>query len=354
MEYICNICIKQYSSYQSLWIHNKKYHNKTPQKSSSDPQKSSQNTCNYSLTQLPNEDKNNKLTCGYCKKIFSRIDNLKRHQIKCDKNKFEKYDQELEFLKNKVYELENKKSNTKLTTNIKVNGQFINGNNKMDVGSKIIINKTGTENMDLLNYNEVSTIFDNEISSVIKLIELVNFSENKPENHSFCSTALESPYLSFYNTDTNSVNKERKRHFFEEVICKSIQNHEILYKKFKLKFNLDKRKKIEDNIENLKMIKANSFNSKIMGEFIRKLNLISYNNRDLIQDTWTGSNDKKYDNDSDEEFMAILLDDPETQKIIDANKNTNKDIDSDSDSEARPQLVFASNKTKSKNNDIDL
>ena len=26
MEYKCNICNKQYSSYQSLWIHNKKYH----------------------------------------------------------------------------------------------------------------------------------------------------------------------------------------------------------------------------------------------------------------------------------------------------------------------------------------
>lgn len=56
--------------------------------------------------------------------------------------------------------------------------------------------------MDLLTYNE--------ISCVIKLIELVNFSDNKPQNHSFCSIALESPYLSFYNTDTNSVNKERK------------------------------------------------------------------------------------------------------------------------------------------------
>ncbi len=26
MEYRCNICNKDYSSYQSLWIHNKKYH----------------------------------------------------------------------------------------------------------------------------------------------------------------------------------------------------------------------------------------------------------------------------------------------------------------------------------------
>lgn len=27
MHYRCNICNKDYSSYQSLWIHNKKFHN---------------------------------------------------------------------------------------------------------------------------------------------------------------------------------------------------------------------------------------------------------------------------------------------------------------------------------------
>jgi hypothetical protein len=350
MDYICKLCNKNYKSYQSLWNHNKKFHQITndniPQISSTHPQKSSNLPPNHSIE--ISDEKNKKLTCQICQKVFSRSDNLKRHQLKCDKNKFEKYDQELEILKNKVKTLENK---TKSTTNIKVNGNLFNGN-KMDVGPKIIINKTGSENMDLLNYEEVSTIFDNEISSVIKLIELVNFSEAKPENHSFCSTALESPYLSFYNTDTNSVNKERKKYFFEEVICKSIQNHQILYSKFKNKFNSVKRKKIEDNITSLKKMKENSFNSKIMGEMIRNLNLLSYNKRDLIQETWTG---KKYDNESDEEFMSMLLDDPQTQKILEENKNKEKnDVSSDesdsntSDSEERPTLPLKT-KTKSKN-----
>lgn len=39
-------------------------------------------------------------------------------------------------------------------------------------------------------------------------------------------------------------------------------------------------------IYNLKAIKDNSFNSKIMEKLIRKLNLIYYYNRKLIQDTW--------------------------------------------------------------------
>jgi hypothetical protein len=352
MEFKCKICNKIYKSYQSLWNHNHKYHdNETPQNSSSITQKTSIYSQNSSSIQSQLKDENNKLSCICCKKVFSRIDNLKRHQIKCNKNKFEKYDQELEILKNEIKQIKENKNNKKSTTNIRVNGNIIGTNH--DSGPKIIINKTGSENIDHITYNEVSTIFDNEISSVVKLIELINFNECKPENHSFCSTALESPYLSFYNTDTNTVNKERKRYFFEEVICKSIQNHEILYGKFKNKFNSIKRKQIEDNIYNLKKIKENSFNSKIIGEMIRNLNLLSYNNRDLVQDTWTG---RKYEHESDEEFMEMLLDDPETQKILKAEAVTKANkykTDSDSsDSDDRPKLFFICDKKKNKEFDL--
>jgi hypothetical protein len=224
-------------------------------------------------------------------------------------------------LKNELEHLKNQKT-VKTTNNIN-NGSIINCN------PKITIYKTGTENIDNITYNEISIIFDNEISSVIKLIELINFNNKKPENHSFCSSSLESPYMSHYNTETKTVNKDRKKYFFEDVICKSIQLHEILYTKYKKNFNSKKRRKIEDNILNLKAIRDNSFSNKIMGELIRKLNLISYNNRDLIQNTWKG---KTYDNDSDEEFMKVLLDDPETQKIINSNKLKNNNLTSKSDS----------------------
>jgi hypothetical protein len=352
MEFKCKICNKIYKSYQSLWNHNHKYHD--------NQYNHNDNLDNHSDNQSDNLNNHIKLKqyhCGKCNKEFSQFQNRWRHEKNCkeiSKNEIinnQNLKQEIIELKNKVQKLE--KNNKKSTTNIRVNGTLINGNNH-DSGPKIIINKTGSENIDQITYNEVSTIFDNEISSVVKLIELINFNENKPENHSFCSTALESPYLSFYNTDTNTVNKERKRYFFEEVICKSIQNHEILYGKFKNKFNSIKRKQIEDNIYNLKKIRENSFNSKIIGEMIRNLNLLSYNNRDLVQDTWIG---KKYEHESDEEFMEMLLDDPETQKILKAEaaaKANKYKTDSDSsDSDDRPKLFFISDKIK-KNKQIDL
>ena len=330
MEYICKTCNKNYASYQSLWIHNKKYHTTENHKQ---PQPI------HKITQLTT----NNLLCKYCNKIYSRTDSLNRHYNSCKVKKQHditiKNNSDLEEKIKKIIQLENKTNNkTKINKINNGNSNKVNGNM---INTNITINKTGAENINLLNYEDVSIIFDNEISSVIKLIELVNFSENTPENHSFCSTNLDSPYLSFYNTDTNSINKERKRYFFEEVICKSIQNHEILYSSFKNKFNFVKQKQIEDNINSLKKIKENSFSSKIMGEMIRKLNLISYNNRDLIQTTWTSSKNRKYDYESDEEFMTMLLDDPETQKVIaeENNKKLNRQIinkiipDRDSDSD---------------------
>jgi thymidine kinase len=59
MEYECKICIKKYSSYQSIWIHNKKFHSKVVIQ------------CNTIIT-----DKNTKvilyeIKCNFCNRIFN-------------------------------------------------------------------------------------------------------------------------------------------------------------------------------------------------------------------------------------------------------------------------------------------
>jgi len=126
------------------------------------------------------EDETNKNNiCKFCKKELYNRQSRWRHELKCEiKNSQENIKSELVEIKNELKQLKENKKNNKITNNIKVTGTLINGNNN-DSGPKIIINKTGTENIDQISYNEVSTIFDNEISSVIKLIELVNFNEYK-------------------------------------------------------------------------------------------------------------------------------------------------------------------------------
>ena len=77
MDYHCNICNKKYKSYQSIWNHNRKYHNMiNPQNSSNHPQNSS------FILQTSSDKQIKKLTCDFCEKIFSRTDNIKRHKLK--------------------------------------------------------------------------------------------------------------------------------------------------------------------------------------------------------------------------------------------------------------------------------
>ena len=66
MEYKCKTCNRQYSSYQSLWIHTKKFHSIKHNKSSK-----------ISSIQNVSDTQNKKHVCKDCSRGFSRIDNLK-------------------------------------------------------------------------------------------------------------------------------------------------------------------------------------------------------------------------------------------------------------------------------------
>ena len=72
-SYNCKLCNKEYSSYKTLWSHNKKFHKDTtthlPQNTTILPQ---------NTTIIPSGTNNN-LICLYCNKNLSRLDSLKRH-----------------------------------------------------------------------------------------------------------------------------------------------------------------------------------------------------------------------------------------------------------------------------------
>jgi hypothetical protein len=152
-----------------------------------------------------------------------------------------------------------------------------------------------------------------------------------PSNHSFCTTSLESKYLSTYNTDTNKVDKDRKKYFFDKLLNISIEKMEKLSTLNKTKFNNKKQKQIQDNIMNLKSLRNYDFNNKLIKEISNKMNLISYNKRDVVQKTWN-----KNDSDSEDDFQKDL-DKPPTEEesedtpIIKKNNIMLKKLPSDSE-----------------------
>lgn len=298
-QYKCEHCNRSYNDKSGLWYHNQKHH------------------------QIPNEiipqNNINIISCKYCSKKLSRYDSLKRHESKCKRKEQEiKQQNEINKLKEDINEL---KKDLQLTKNTKIiNNTIINGNNNTNTNlnvPNITINKPGTEDLNRLSFEEVNFVLNNELYGVMNLIDLLNFNENNPEDHSINNTAFESAYLSIFNSDTKTIDKERKRYFFESIICKNIQNHEFLFNKYKVRLDKDKISKIEETIAVLKKIKDESFSSKIMLEMIRNLNILSYNKREIVQKTWSGKNNEDI---ADKKFMELILSDPESQRIIAAEK----------------------------------
>jgi hypothetical protein len=324
MEYTCSICKKEYSSYQSLWIHNKKFHltdNKPVDKSNKPYDKSN------------DKPDSKKYQCSKCNTIFVHYQSRWKHEKKCTSDNTKEKKDEIIELKNKLEQLEKKVTKKVINNN---SGTIYNGN---VINNNITINKVGSENLSLLNDNEISMIFNKEIESITTFIELLNFNSRLPENHNYCTTSLESKFLSVYNKDTNTIEKDRKKYFFDKLLNSSVDRIQLLYNTNKNKFPKIKQKQIEANIKNLKSFKDYDFNNKILKEMINKMNLVTYNKKSIVQKTW------HEDSDSEDDFQKDLNKDEtkaEFYKKIEmkeklALENQSSDEDSDSDISIQPK-----------------
>ena len=287
MQNRCDICNKDYSSYQSLWNHNKRIHN------------TNNTDCLHDVNNcLPIVDnKLIKYTCKICNKTYDNRNSKYRHQKKCiidNKNNIKELEMKL------TTEIDKLKTEMKIVKH-RTNKKVINNtNNGTIINNNVVINKIGTEDLLDFNDNEITQIFNKELEGIITFIELLNFNERLPHNHNYCTTSLESKYLSTYNKETNMIEKDRKKYFFDKLLSTSIDRIEILYTSNKKQFNKSKQKQIEENIMNLKTLKNYDFNNKILKEMINKMNLVSYNKRKLVQKTW------HEDSDSDDDFQRDL------------------------------------------------
>jgi len=165
MEYKCNVCNKIYSSYQSLWIHNKKYHQ-------------------LIIKNVIEPVKNVKsLTCEFCNKLFNSRPAKSIHKKTC-KQKVE--DNKIVLLENKIKELESKidsKSNKIITNNNNTNNNINHG--KIN-NNTFIINKIGEESISKLKFKDIKNIFREQKNCLYHAIKYVNFNEKIPENHAVC------------------------------------------------------------------------------------------------------------------------------------------------------------------------
>jgi hypothetical protein len=261
-KYICNICEKFYASSASIWFHNKKFHTEIINKNKENENKKKEN-----------ENKKTKdFPCKYCNKLFS----FKQSRSDHEKNYCKMKNSEIQKLREEIQIL--KKQNKKTINNI--NNGTINNKN-------IIINQFGNESISLLSQEDIKKLATSNFNALVDIVKLLNFNENYPENHNFCTTSLEGDYVNVLNPENNQIEKINKMDFYNNVLSKSLDKVNQLvvllefdedYKKLKPKF----LSSLENIIKDPSLfLKAN--NKKI---YNKNINQISYNNKELVLNTW--------------------------------------------------------------------
>jgi hypothetical protein len=255
MTYNCDLCKTTYKSYQSLWNHNNKFHK-------------------HNEIQLVDNNKqveDKKYSCTKCKKSFKHFQSRWRHEKSCEVNEINIIDT-INEMKTKISQLETKPSIVNYNTTH-------NTNNTQNI---IIASPPGLETIENINSQQKKFIMNKGLSSLLYLIETTNFDKNAPQNHSYCVTALNDKHASMIDTKTNSIVKTEKVELFDKVLAGSLKKLEQFSND--KSFTSKERTEFIDVVERLKNILFNE--KRGIKKYYNEINLLSYNNKDLILDTW--------------------------------------------------------------------
>uniref|UniRef100_A0A6C0EEM0 C2H2-type domain-containing protein n=1 Tax=viral metagenome TaxID=1070528 RepID=A0A6C0EEM0_9ZZZZ len=190
-EFKCKKCNKKYASYQSLWIHNKKFHTnitdtKTIEIGTSKVAYGTKMVDNGTLLNtttsstknisINNNLIENKKKCKFCERVFNDSSNKCKHEKICKKkiNVLDStIDKKFEVLTSKFFEIFNKE--------IKINPKKIQkiNENKLQSTNNNSTNTIISDNTKILSYNNINTL----ISDKHKLISDNNTSNIKSKDN---------------------------------------------------------------------------------------------------------------------------------------------------------------------------
>ena len=159
MDYKCSLCIKDYSSYKSLWNHTKKFH-KTPSS------ESHSNVIVGNSNVIENKTEVfDVLSCKFCKRKFKARQNRWSHEKICK-------------IKNTAIIKQDIKETKGATGSkvININKGIINNNNTTNIikfGSEDIIN--------ILTKKQIAKILNSRYQAIEESIRTVHFNKSLPE-----------------------------------------------------------------------------------------------------------------------------------------------------------------------------
>jgi hypothetical protein len=308
-KYECSKCNKIYSSYKSLWNHNKNFHISKILNNIIMP---SNDIVTQSIDIIVNstniKENYNNLVCKNCNKEFSHRNNRWRHEKTC-KPKISNNNNEIELEKIKLQQKEKdmdiekiKLETVKLKLELKNNNKIINKNNTLNtnngtINNNIIIKSIGNESVMSLTAAEIKEISTSGSNALLKVIQCLNFNKDRPENHSFCVTSLEGNHVTYHDNIEKQKIKVTKNEFFDRILLNSRNKLDEITIRLEFDENEQNKElylgKLNNTLstmfspQNVDELKTSTLNKKILSTYNKKLNDLSYNNKDMVQKTWS-------------------------------------------------------------------
>jgi hypothetical protein len=312
MSFNCDKCKKKYSSYQSIWNHNKKFHS---------------NNIELNVNDNIKLDINDKIKCDYCNKHYNNKYTLKTHLKTCSIKKFneqtiqinndnliileqlkiERIKEEKEVLKLKL-KLKSKSSSTTTNNNIKnINSQLNLNNTNINNNFKII--SIGRENLqEILSLIEKKTILNARYGCLEQLVNIIHCG-NYDQFKNILITNLKDEYAYKYDNNLNKFICIKKNEIIRDLVSERLENIREIYEE------LSETNKINDSTKKLikefldKMTNEDKYIENVEGTTYKnfrtykehRVKILIYNNMDKIS-----------------QDLAIILDKPFSNNIKDS------------------------------------
>jgi hypothetical protein len=297
--YVCEICNKSYKNRDGIWKHNKKYHGNNNSKILQKPPKIETTTPETSNTTPSILSTNlNNLSCKYCNKTFSRIDNLNRHiNFRCkakinkdsllnENNKLkliiEKQSEEMKEVKSVLTDLLNKNCKVHPKTLQKINKQLnLNGDhntiNNGTVNNTYNLIALGHENLtNVFSRKEKMAILKYRYCSLPHMVEYTHFNDKYPQFKNILITNTQNTLAYKFDNKKKQIITVDKNDLLEDIIDERMCDLSSFYDE--LENDLDEKTK-----EIIEIVKEKIDSDPAYKELKKKdIKLIIYNNRKKV------------------------------------------------------------------------
>lgn len=304
----CNICNKKYSSYKSLWLHNKKYHNvNQPQTTIKHPEL----TTIQSQIQPPKIDQ---YACSFCNKIFNHYNNKWRHQKKCsikvttiiDATKQKELELEIKKEESNILKLKIKLEKTKridtktfkslnkmlMDHSFKMKNSNYNSNNTSNIQNNTFnLVGFGNENIvEALSNKDKKQILNSGYCCLEKIIELSNCAE-KDQFKNLVITNLKDNYAYKYDDKLGYFITTSKADALKDLIYDRVNDIEVIFNEISNSSKIDDKmksiiQKFLDKIHDDELKFKDENENKTFDNYFEykkdKIIILLYNNQDKI------------------------------------------------------------------------